>query len=623
MKKICKKLFFYKLKNMSGIWFHIAGFICLIWFLFRVLPKPFRSQYPCQQLAIPIAFGYIAFWTAMVSGLFVWMRRFKTKTISITPAILMVFILMFSISGFGFADTFISNSLAYEPWDPIPKQPIGVPTGLYPGRVVWVWNPDATQRDMDGYFWQEHNNNLTVINQMFSSGLRSLTNAKCDLSAWEYLFRYYNREHGKGDIGYQSGEKVAIKINLNNCWNPITSIDDYEREDNERDAHPQVMIALLMQLTNAAGVQQSDITVYDSSRKMANWFYDIVVELFPDVNYIDMAGEAEGRIKAQESDVSFYYSDGLIRTLPKCVVEAEYLINVPLLKQHRINHRVTLSGKNIFGTFIEEVIEIDPYHQSGQIIGNPAPQTDLLASDELGGKTLLYIGDGLYGTLNDHRAIYRFQMYPFNDDWTNSLFFSQDPVAIDSVMYDFLHTEGPIPIEGSQNYIHQAAEPDSNTYDPEGDGTYVSESIGVHEHWDVNVDIFLSDRYSGVDGNGIDFVAIGEEHSSTSVIITKPEENKLYIFDQEKTLTILNKRYYLFPITIAIGPITVTSELSSEENVEHMAFFVDGDLKSTDDEYPYTWSWNAPSLKQHQLSIWAMIDGEYKYSAERIVLKLL
>jgi len=127
----------------------------------------------------------------------------------------------------------------------------------------------------------------------------------------------------------------------------------------------------------------------------------------------------------------------------------------------------------------------------------------------------------------------------------------------------------------------------------------------------------------GADGDGIDFIAIGEEQSTPSVVISKPEENKLYIFDQEKSLTILNKQYFLFPITIAIGPITVTSELSGEENVEHMAFFVDGDLKNTDDEYPYTWSWNTPSLKQHQLSIWAMIDGEYKYSAERIVLKLL
>jgi hypothetical protein len=44
-------------------------------------------------------------------------------------------------------------------------------------------------------------------------------------------------------------------------------------------------------------------------------------------------------------------------------------------------------------------------------------------------------------------------MYPFNGDWTNSLFFSQDPVAMDSVMYDFLFAEGTNPSEASQNYI--------------------------------------------------------------------------------------------------------------------------------------------------------------------------
>jgi len=28
-------------------------------------------------------------------------------------------------------------------------------------------------------------------------------------------FRYFNRTHGAGDVGYQPGEKIAIKINLN------------------------------------------------------------------------------------------------------------------------------------------------------------------------------------------------------------------------------------------------------------------------------------------------------------------------------------------------------------------------------------------------------------------------
>jgi hypothetical protein len=107
-------------------------------------------------------------------------------------------------------------------------------------------------------------------------------------------------------------------------------------------------------------------------------------------------------------------------------------------------------------------------------MGNAAPQVDLFTYEHLGGKTLLYLGDGIFGTKVDHKTIAKFLMYPFNDDWTNSLFFSQDPVALDSVMYDFLLTEGTNPIEGSQNYLHQAAVPPPDLYDPENDGIYLS-----------------------------------------------------------------------------------------------------------------------------------------------------
>ena len=64
MKKICKRELLIKIKNLKGIWFHIVGIACLFWFLIRVIPAPHRSQYPCQQISIPIALGYIAwvFW---------------------------------------------------------------------------------------------------------------------------------------------------------------------------------------------------------------------------------------------------------------------------------------------------------------------------------------------------------------------------------------------------------------------------------------------------------------------------------------------------------------------------------------------------------------------------------
>jgi hypothetical protein len=626
METHCHHGFFHRMKHAKGIWFHIAGIIALFWFLFRVVPAPHRSQYPCQQVAIPIAFGYIAFWTALLSGYLVWMHHFKSKTIAFAPAVLMAFILLFSISGPGFAGPFHSATIVYDPWTPIPKEPMGVPKGMNPGRVVWVWDPYATEKQLDGYWWEPQNNNQQVIDNMFLNGITSLAGITCEQEAWNALFKDFNINHDKGDVGYTPGEKIAIKINLNNCWNPISFIDDYEMKDNQRDASPSVVKALLNKLVTVVGVNEEDITVYDASRPIPNWFYDPVHAAFPDVHYIDSTAGASGRELVEPSNTLFHFTDGTLRTLPTCVVDADYLINMPLLKQHPINNGVTLSGKNLFGTFIEPVVDIHPYHESGQIMGNPAPQTDLFASEQLGGKTLLYIGDGLYATLHDHRTIFWFHMYPFNDDWTNSMFFSQDPVAMDSVMYDFLHTEGPNPIEGSQNYLHESAEPTPETYDPENDGVYLSESLGVHEHWDTSVSIFSTDRYSGVSGNGIDFVPIGSEHTASSVVITCPAEQNFYVFGAEQTITILWAPIYKLPKTVVIGPITVESIVNGIEpsQIDRVSFYIDDHIQYNDEEPPFRWEWTKPSFGSHILRIDAQIDdGSQILSTERAVLKLL
>ena len=189
-------------------------------------------------------------------------------------------------------------------------------------------------------------------------------------------------------------------------------------------------------------------------------------------------------------------------------------------------------------------------------------------------------------------------MYPFNDDWMNSLFFSQDGVAIDSVMYDFLYSEGTGPGEGAQNYLHQAADPPVGVYDPEGDGIFLSESLGVHEHWDETVDIFSSDRYVGPDQNGIDFIAIGEEHASPSVTITKPKEKWLYIFG--------NDIYYMskLPLTFILGPIDIEAIYNGDiSDISKVEFYIDDFLIYTDEESPFVWRWRIPSIRQHDIKI--------------------
>jgi hypothetical protein len=610
--KTLMKYFYHK----KGIWFHLIGIGCLLWFIVRVVPKPTRSQYPCQQVSMSIALTYIAFWGVLFGGMVLWIRLVKVKTASLIPTLIAFSVILCSVSGGVFAATFFSQpSLNTQFWDPVPNDPMGTGQGLHPGRVVWVWNPDATETSLTGYWWEPANNNQTVINGMVSAGIQGLAGETNDTAAWEQLFRFFNQHHGSGDIGYQSGEKIALKINLNNCWEQY--LNPYTQKDNQLDASPYVVKALLRQFVTIVGVAQEDITVFDSSRSMANWFYDQVYPEFPNVKYLDAEGGATGRTQVQPSDVILHLADGsgLTRTLPTCVTEAKYLINMPILKRHPINQGVTLSGKNFFGTWIEPVSDVHNYHMDAFTAGNTAPQTDLFAADQLGGKTLLFLGDGLYATKVDHRTIAKFEMYPFNNDWTNSMFFSQDPVAMDSVMFDFLFAEGTNPVEGSQNYLHQSAVPPANTYDPENDGTFLNHSLGVHEHCNPAANIFSSERYVGPSGNGIEYVAVNQNQETPSVVITYPQENYLYFFGKE---------LFAFPKTIVVGSVPVQTRVSGfSSGVEKVEFYLDGKLMSTDTVEPYTWNWSKISFFRHTLQVITYpLSGE-SISDEIIVWKIL
>ena len=75
--------------------------------------------------------------------------------------------------------------------------------------------------------------------------------------------------------------------------------------------------------------------------------------------------------------------------------------------------------------------------------------------------------DGLFATRqNQTIPPERWLSAPFNNNWTCSLFVSQDPVALESVIVDFLRAEdavSPIPsiIDDVDNYLHEAAQADS------------------------------------------------------------------------------------------------------------------------------------------------------------------
>lgn len=105
-------------------------------------------------------------------------------------------------------------------------------------------------------------------------------------------------------------------------------------------------------------------------------------------------------------------------------------------------------------------------------------------------------------------------------------FYTLDPVAIESVGYDFLRTEfngvnkhDPVNNEwedipnmfGVDDYLHQAADranwPEGIIYDPDNSGIPVP-VLGTHEHWNNPVDKQYS-RNLGT-GKGIELVSIPE-----------------------------------------------------------------------------------------------------------------
>src|SRR5512137_447514 len=176
--------FLSKLCSYQGIWFHLAGIIAIAWFLIRVVPKPQRAQYPCQQVAMSISLGYIAFWGVLFTGLVIWLRNAKTKFTKAVPTFLTGCIVLFTITGAVFASNYFQTKQPIAiSWNPIPNQPIGVGTGVNPGRVVWVWNPNATEKNLSGYWWEQENNDQDVIDQMFSIGIQQLTGTSSDAEA--------------------------------------------------------------------------------------------------------------------------------------------------------------------------------------------------------------------------------------------------------------------------------------------------------------------------------------------------------------------------------------------------------------------------------------------------------
>lgn len=380
-------------------------------------------------------------------------------------------------------------------------EPYGEGVGAKPGRVVWSHNPDSVDWDGTGYWWDTDNFDRKTIQTMVDNSIAKLAGRTTAKRGWKTLFTSYNKTKGKTG-GYKKGQKIVIKANINGSG---VNSDDSSGRTQMSYTNPVLLTALLTSIVKDGGVKASDITVYDVSRIFPDYMVKMCNKgILKGVKFVGRNNGVANKKAAIKWSQSFS-GDYVKNYLPTCVTRATYVINLANLKGH--SYGITLCGKNNFGSFINSDSMRPPQnaglHQflTASEMNRYTALVDLMANYRLGAKTMLYMLDAIICAHSEGASITgvnsKWQMTPFNGDYTSSIFVSQDPVAIDSVGADFLTSEPTIIQNNSaasdptvENYIHEAAlvanAPSGATY-YNGNNRKVS-NLGVHEHWNNSVD---------------------------------------------------------------------------------------------------------------------------------------
>jgi hypothetical protein len=356
--------------------------------------------------------------------------------------------------------------------------------------VVHVRDADATNWDGTSLFYNAVDQD--VVNSMVQTGLQRLTDQDSWADIWSTLFGRVQPG------GYSAGQKIAIKVNLNASY-------DCDSHGNLIDALPQPVLALISGMV-AAGVQPGDITVYDSIRPIPSYLCDPIWAVYPDVRFLG-TGSCPGVIApshgkdpsltVQFNDPYGYVND---RQLADVLYDATYVINMPIIKRHGGDNAnpVTLSFKNHFGS-LNRITgsgndDLHLYIDTSTSLYRTtySPFVDIYSNTNIRDKTVLTLGDGLYGGTSWSSP--PIQSWTIFEGACNSLFFGTDPVATDCVMADLIMAEGLVSTPRTYDHLFCAQEAglgvcEGTRDDPGGDPLQTPYGSGYDDIEYIRVDM--------------------------------------------------------------------------------------------------------------------------------------
>jgi hypothetical protein len=337
-----------------------------------------------------------------------------------------------------------------------------------------------------------------TVTNMVHSGLQLLTGQETWPGIWHALFERVHLD------GYSAGQKIAVKVNLNMSR-------DCESHGNIIDALPQPVLGTISGMV-AAGVEPGDVIVYDSIRVPTRYLRDPIWAVFPEVKFL---GAVPGTSPCRDVIAPSYGVDPSLtvgfndpggdisaRQLADVLYEATYVINMPIIKAHNVEagSPVTLSFKNHYGSIDYIVRGGDTYLHDYILNSNSlyqptySPLVDIWLNPNIRDKTILVLGDGLYGgTSWGSPPIQSWDI--FGGDACNSLFFGTDPVATDCVMADLIAAEDDrVTREHTYDYLFCAQEAELGTCegtrdDPGGEPLHMPYGSGYQDIEYVRMDL--------------------------------------------------------------------------------------------------------------------------------------